>query len=124
MCPPAGVSGTTSSSLAAIVFATTIGEKRVNIIKWFRNRRRHNRRLALVKIGWVAILLLCAGCSQTPPQQPIFQRGQIVDLRIGRRGQILHVWVGTDGPKYSVRVNSERGPTRVVLQEFELRIVK
>ena len=99
----------------------------MNIIKWFRNRRRNrhrvNRRLALAKIGWVAILLLVCGCEQAPMPEPTFQRGQIVDLRIGgRRGQILHVYVGRDGPYYGVRVNTDKGPERVVLREFELII--
>ncbi len=96
----------------------------MNIIKWFRfrNRRRVNRRLALARIGWVAILLICAGCEQAPQQPPTFRQGQIVDLRIGHRGQILKVYIGANSPFYAVRVNSDYGPKRIILQEFELVI--
>ncbi len=99
------------------------------IVKWFRDRRRANRRLALARIGWVAVLLLAlAGCEQPPaaPQsQPIFQHGQIVNLRIGRRGQIIKVYVdGRNGPFYWVRVDSDYGPKKVLLNEFELRITE
>ena len=99
----------------------------MNIVKWFRNRRRVNRRRvnrrwALVKIGWVALLLICAGCEQPRYQKPSFQRGQFVDIRIGRRGQIIKVYDDRNGPYYSVRVNTDQGPKRFLLNEFELVI--
>lgn len=72
------------------------------------------------------LLLLCCGCSPPPNRAPLYERGQMVQLRIsGRRGQILKVQVNSEEVWYTVRFDSKDGPKKVWdIDEFELTLEK
>lgn len=94
----------------------------MNIIKWFRNRQRINRRLRLAAAGWTLLLcVVCVGCE--PDQKPAFREGQFIILRIGgQRCQVVDHWSVSSGHHYNVRIES--GKVLVDLNEFELTIIK
>ena len=78
---------------------------------------------------WLSVMALglCLGC--TPPPKPNvkvnlkFRRGQVINLKIGGRGQIIDV---DDTPgdtcPYCIRINTNEGPKYKWFQEFELEI--
>lgn len=75
---------------------------------------------------WLSVMALglCLGC--TPPKPTIdinlkFREGQVVNLKIGGRGQIDEVWAGDKRP-YRVRIQTDEGPKYWWFQEFELEI--
>ena len=93
-------------------------------MNWFKKRRRINRRLRWAALGWV----LLTGCSTTDVSpkkleecpEAIFHNKQMVNLRIGGKGQIL--WSRKLGGLtcYSVRVHTVDGPGTKYLYEFEM----
>jgi len=86
--------------------------------------------LGLVCIGILTFAVLTLGCTPQPAPQPQgthvflrFRRGQIVDLKIGGRGQIIQVDNRSGGDRpYKVRIQTDNGPQDRWLNEFELRI--
>ena len=71
-------------------------------------------------------LVLC-GCTPNGLEQPKkaqielrFQIGDVVDLKIGGKGQIVKIQ-GRDRPYY-VRIRTDAGIERIWLDEFELEI--
>lgn len=77
---------------------------------------------------WFAAILLCVvmvGCDTAPKRVQKYQPGQMVELRIGLRGQIIRITTTPRGEYlYVVRVNTEHGPTINYLNEFELTITR
>jgi len=87
--------------------------------------------LGLVCIGILAFAVLTLGCTPEPTPPPPqgthvflrFRRGQMVDLKIGGRGQIIQVENRRgDQHPYKVRIRTDQGPQDRWLNEFELRI--
>jgi hypothetical protein len=75
----------------------------------------------------IAMLFICVlfvGCTNyTEPERtvhPKFQQGDIVELRLGSQGQIVHVLQWGDYIRYEVRVLGQTGPVLVEMREFEL----
>jgi hypothetical protein len=71
----------------------------------------------------IALLLmvgLCVGCG--PATGLKFQKEQVVNLKIGGRGQIISVpWYWHTSP-YKVRINTDEGPRYRQFREFELEV--
>jgi hypothetical protein len=88
----------------------------------------------------IALLLmmalgLCLGCETNRERfdrqlsyRPIihlnlkFEKGQVIDLKIGGRGQIIRVAPKNDKP-YQVRIRTENGWRDGWMEEFELEIL-
>lgn len=83
--------------------------------------RRINRRLMCVAIGWV----LLAGCAPyhayEMSQEDVDRQGDVVELVIGGKGQIMCGHKYTRGYVYSIRVMTENGPEIVHLYDWELK---
>ena len=73
----------------------------------------------------VCLVMATLGCEPQPKREPVnieLKIGQMVDLKIGGRGQIISVSGGRNGNRYCVRVNTNEGPENVWLDEFELNV--
>lgn len=70
---------------------------------------------------WLSVMALglCLGCTPEPkPHVNLkFREGQIVDLKIGGRGQIVNV---TKDGRYQVRIQTDKGSRYETFREFEL----
>ena len=70
-------------------------------------------------------LVMCGcelnGIEQPKPVELRFTIGDIVDLKIGGKGQIVGLDIGDRRP-YWVRIRTDAGIERVWLYEFELEI--
>lgn len=83
-----------------------------------------------MKIALLAMALgLCLGCEtelQMRNKPTIhfdlkFKRGQIIDLKIGGRGQVIKVAPKEKRPYY-IRIRTDNGPVDIWMNEFELRV--
>ena len=75
----------------------------------------------------LCLALIVCGCTpnglEGPKKAEIelrFQIGDVVDLKIGGKGQIINI-MGNNRP-YHIRIRTDAGIERVWLDEFELEI--
>jgi len=76
---------------------------------------------------WLSVMALglCLGCTPEPAVRIDlkFRQGQMVDLKIGGRGQIINVDASGNGMMpYRVRIRTDEGPKYMWFDEFELEI--
>lgn len=70
------------------------------------------------------MVAFCLGCTSEPGEHTSlkFQKGQVVDLKIGGKGQIVEVRVGDGWLPYRLRIQTTEGPKYWWFYEFELEI--
>jgi len=72
----------------------------------------------------LCLALVMCGCTPNGLEQPKielrFQIGDVVDLKIGGKGQVVRIQ-GNDRP-YHIRIRTDAGVERVWMNEFELVI--